>query len=118
MVTPIASLRFIDDCILILQLSCNFTISTFLFKMAVRVANCKGKFHTRCGTNVQLSPDRERADKRDIIRIFDDFVCSSASLIDQLFQIKYEGGTRSYAQVSMHHSISQYEISTLRDLLS
>ena len=76
--------------------------------MAVRVANYKGKFHTCCGTEVQLSPDRERADiiMWDIIRIFDDFVFSSTPLIDQPFQIKLEGGARSH--VSMYHSISQY----------
>ena len=89
--------------------------------MAVRVANYKGKFHTCCGAEVQLSPDRETADiiRRDFLRlIIDDLVCSSTPLIDQLFQIKLEGGARSYVQVSMHHSISQYEISTLRDLLN
>ena len=76
--------------------------------MAVKVANYKRTFHTRCGTEVELSPDRERADiiRRDLLGFFDDFVFSSTPLFDQLFQIKYEGGARS--QVSMHQSISQY----------
>ena len=73
--------------------------------MAVRVANYKGKFHTCCGTEVQLSPDRERADRRYtyLFGLFEDLVFSSAPMFDQLFQIKYEEGARS--AVSMHHSI-------------
>ena len=55
---------------------CNFLVTlrypAFLFKMAVRVANYKGKFHTCCGTDVQLSPDRESADiiRRDLLGLF------------------------------------------------
>ena len=71
--------------------------------MAVRVANYKGKFHTCCGADVELSPDRESV-CGDFLA-FHNLAFSSAPLFGQLFQIKFEGAR---SLVSMHHSISQY----------